>query len=101
MSTTPDFTDFTNLCYLLSDATRLQIMLLLAKGESNVMTLCKEVKLRQPTMSHHLGLLRMNRLIVGKRTGKEVIYTLAPHAKAAGGKLKISVPPFSVTVDGA
>ena len=64
-----------NLCQLfrlLSDKTRLQIVMLLAGGELNVNTLCEELDLPQPTVSHHLGLLRMNRVIVNKRQGKKV-----------------------------
>ena len=94
-------TDLTNLFAILCDATRLRIVLLLAKGERNVTSLCKELKLGQPTVSHHLGLLRMQRLAVPQRKGKQVVYSLAPNAKGSGGKLKISLPPYSVTVEGA
>ena len=90
---------FTYLLGLLADSTRLRLVLLLAKSERNVTSLCEELKMSQPSVSHHLGLLRMNRLILGKRKGKNVIYSLAPNIKAAGGKLKISLPPYSVTVD--
>ena len=86
---------------LLSDKTRLQIIFLLTAGESNVTSLCKELKLAQPTVSHHLGLLRMNRLIINKRKGKEVIYSLvASTSKVSGGKLKVTLDPYSVTVEG-
>lgn len=95
-----DLTDLSTLCDLLSDATRLRIVVFLAKGESNVMGISEELQLPQPITSHHLGLLRMNRLIVGKRKGKQVIYTLVPHAKVSGGKLKVSLPPYSVTLEG-
>ena len=94
------FDDLANFFGLLSDPTRLRIVLLLAKGASNVTSICDKFNLRQPTVSHHLGLLRMNRLIVGKRKGKEVIYSLESHAKASAGKLKVSLPPFSVTLEG-
>ena len=68
---------------LLSDATRLSILLALMKGPKNVTTLCKAISKRQPLMSHHLGLLRMARLVEGTRKGKEVIYqTNAPALKA-------------------
>jgi len=87
------------LCDLLSDRTRLRLVLLLAAGERNVTSLCDELHMRQPLVSHHLGLLRMGRLIVAKRAGRQVIYALADNAKSAGGKLKISLPPFSVTVE--
>jgi len=60
---------------LLSDATRLGILSLLAKGPKNVTALCKALGLKQPTVSHHLGLLRMGRLVINTRQGKSVVYT--------------------------
>ncbi len=60
---------------LLSDATRLGILANLAKGPKNVTALCKALGLKQPAVSHHLGLLRMGRLVVGTRRGKAVVYT--------------------------
>jgi len=76
---------------LLSDKTRLSILAELAKGPSNVGGLCKALKLKQPTISHHLGLLRMGRLVNGQRQGKSVIYTTDKKAlkelQTAVGKL--------------
>ena len=60
---------------LLSDATRLGILAVLAKGPSNVTAIHKALKLKQPTISHHLGLLRMGRFVSSERQGKSVIYT--------------------------
>ena len=60
---------------LLSDRTRLGILVELKKGPQNVTAMCKALKLKQPTISHHLGLLRMGRLVNGRRQGKAVIYT--------------------------
>jgi DNA-binding transcriptional ArsR family regulator len=59
---------------LLSDPTRLGILKMLAAGPKNVTTLCDALGLKQPTISHHLGLLRMGRLVVGTRKGKSVVY---------------------------
>jgi DNA-binding transcriptional ArsR family regulator len=59
---------------LLSDATRLGILKLLTAGPKNVTALCKGLGLKQPTISHHLGLLRMGRLVIGTRKGKSVVY---------------------------
>jgi ArsR family transcriptional regulator len=59
---------------LLSDATRLGILKLLTSGPKNVTALCKSLGLKQPTISHHLGLLRMGRLAIGTRKGKSVVY---------------------------
>ncbi|MFO8012504.1 MAG: metalloregulator ArsR/SmtB family transcription factor [Phycisphaerae bacterium] len=76
---------------LLSDKTRLGILAELSKGPSNVGGLCKSLKLKQPTISHHLGLLRMGRLVNGQRQGKSVVYTADKKAlkelQAAVGKL--------------
>ena len=41
----------------------------------------------------------MNQLVVAKRTGKQVIYSLAENFKTSGGKLKISLPSSTVTVE--
>ena len=59
----------------LSDATRLGILSLLTKGPKNVTALCKALGLKQPSVSHHLGLLRMGRLVQGTRKGKSMVYT--------------------------
>ena len=60
---------------LLSDPTRLGILKMLAAGARNVTALCTALGLKQPTISHHLGLLRMGRLVTGTRQGKSVVYT--------------------------
>ena len=61
---------------LLSDRTRLSILGLLGEGETNVGMLCKRLALPQPTVSHHLGLLRGGGLIRPRREGKQVFYRL-------------------------
>src|ERR1035437_1489731 len=102
-SSVSDAQSLNNLCQLfrlLSDRTRLQIVMLLASGERNVTSLCEELKLPQPTVSHHLGLLRMNRVIINKRHGKQVIYALDSGGRASSGKIKFSTPPYGVTVEG-
>jgi DNA-binding transcriptional ArsR family regulator len=60
---------------LLSDPNRLGILKMLAAGPKNVTALCNGLGMKQPTISHHLGLLRMGRLVVGTRKGKSVVYT--------------------------
>ena len=60
---------------LLLDTTRLGILSLLAKGPKNVTALCKALGLKPQMVSHHLGLLRMGRLVVGTRKGKVVEYS--------------------------
>jgi DNA-binding transcriptional ArsR family regulator len=59
---------------LLSGATRLGILKMLTTGPKNVTALCKGLGQKQPSVSHHLGLLRMGRLVIGTRKGKSMIY---------------------------
>src|SRR5437867_2494934 len=61
---------------LLGDRTRLNLLMILSHGERNVTSLCETLRLPQPTVSHHLGLLRMSNLIENRRDGKQVFYTL-------------------------
>jgi len=61
---------------ILGDPSRLRILFALQEGESNVTRLCKRLKLRQPTVSHHLGILRMGGVVNNRRNGKEIIYGL-------------------------
>ncbi|MGB2754659.1 MAG: metalloregulator ArsR/SmtB family transcription factor [Phycisphaerae bacterium] len=76
---------------LLSDSTRLGILKMLAQSPKNVTALCKGLGLKQPTVSHHLGLLRMGRIAIGTRKGKSVVYSTDKAALkmlgAACGKL--------------
>jgi DNA-binding transcriptional ArsR family regulator len=87
---------------LLSDKTRLNILMLLAKGERNVSSLCDELGLPQPTVSHHLGLLRMSNLIANRRDGKQVYYDLNGRVECVEERcLQVSAEPFSVRIAGA
>ncbi|MBT8484926.1 MAG: winged helix-turn-helix transcriptional regulator [Phycisphaerales bacterium] len=70
---------------LLADPTRLRLLHLLQEGEINVSTLCGALDLAQPTVSHHLGLLRSARLVRTRRSGKQVFYALNPdHVRTRG-----------------
>ncbi len=59
---------------LLSSSTRLSILKRCAKGPKNVTALCKALKVKQPTLSHHISLLRLGRLLNSVRRGKSVLY---------------------------
>ena len=59
---------------MLSHLSRLGILQALARGPKNVKQLGKILKTRQPIVSMPLGLLRMNRLVIGTRRSKEVVY---------------------------
>jgi DNA-binding transcriptional ArsR family regulator len=59
-----------------SDATRLQVVLLLAEGERHVGALCEQLNQSQPAVSHHLALLRHGGIIAPRRQGKNNFYSL-------------------------
>jgi DNA-binding transcriptional ArsR family regulator len=69
----------------LADGTRLRLLMLLGEGEANVGSLCARLKLAQPAVSHHLGLLRVAGLVHDRRQGKNVCYRLAAEAPSPGG----------------
>ena len=84
--------ELTALFKLLGDRTRLAILQILTGGERNVGTLCDLLGLPQPTVSHHLGLLRDSRLIDNRRAGKHIYYALngrvSPAAVAGRERLR-------------
>ncbi|MBE3037898.1 MAG: winged helix-turn-helix transcriptional regulator [Chloroflexi bacterium] len=59
---------------LLSDATRLAMLKSVVEGPKNVTALCKAVGRGQPTVSYHVALLRMGRLVTGIHKGKSMVY---------------------------
>ena len=64
---------------VLSDQTRLRLVVTLQNdGEQHVTELCKRLRAPQPTVSHHLGLLRIHGLVRARRQGKLVFYSLDP-----------------------
>lgn len=68
--------DVIKIMRLLADPTRLRVITMLQSGEINVSSLCKRLSLAQPTVSHHLGLLRVMGLVKTRRKGKQVFYSL-------------------------
>jgi ArsR family transcriptional regulator len=62
---------------LLSDPSRLKILLALARdGELHVSALCGQLAQSQPAVSHHLTLLRLSHLVAFRRSGKYNFYRL-------------------------
>jgi DNA-binding transcriptional ArsR family regulator len=100
MASDQDLEQLTSVFRLLSDKTRLNILMLLSEGERNVTSLCEALKLPQPTVSHHLGLLRMNNIIGNRRDGKQVFYTLNGRVDVdRGGAMNIGVEKFSIGIN--
>ena len=61
---------------LLSDVTRLKILLTLEQGERNVTAIAEVVQMEQAAVSHQLKLLKDNRMVKARREGKTVFYRL-------------------------
>jgi DNA-binding transcriptional ArsR family regulator len=94
-----DLEQLTALFRLLSDKTRVSILMLLSSGEKNVTHLCELLTLPQPTVSHHLGLLRMNNIIGCRRNGKQVFYGLNGRVDVAEGQsIEIGVENLTVKI---
>ena len=94
-----DLEQLTAIFRLLSDKTRLNILMLLSQGERNVTALCDQLRLPQPTVSHHLGLLRMNNVIGNRRDGKQIFYALNGQVDVKDDKsLEIGVEHYSVRI---
>ena len=83
---------------LLSDRTRLTILVVLAEGERNVGSLCEELKLPQPTVSHHLGLLKMNNVIGSRRSGKQIFYGVNGRIANEAAAMQIAVEKYFVRI---
>lgn len=84
-----DLVAFASLFKALGDETRLGILGLLL-GRSDPLCVCEiegHVKqLSQPTISHHLRLLREAGLLTAERRGTWVYYAVAPAARARLGE---------------
>lgn len=69
--------DLVQVFKLLSDETRLRILMYLAREkELHVTALCDRLEQSQPAVSHHLALLRVAGLIEGRRDGKHNFYSI-------------------------
>ena len=72
-------TELKELFKLLSDETRLRILLYLTQQkEMHVRALCDHLGQSQPAVSHHLALLRVAKLIEPRREGKHNFYRIRP-----------------------
>jgi DNA-binding transcriptional ArsR family regulator len=94
-----DLQQLTAMFRLLTDKTRLNILMILCAGERNVSSLCEMLNLPQPTVSHHLGLLRISNLIANRREGKQVFYGLNGCIDTLTSSFSISMQNYQVRID--
>jgi DNA-binding transcriptional ArsR family regulator len=60
----------------LSEAIRIQLVLLLHEGEKSVGELVERLELPQSTVSRHLAILRAAKLVITRREGTHIFYAL-------------------------
>jgi len=63
-------------CKALSDETRQSILEMLQRGEMSVGEIVEAFKISQPTISHHLNVLRNVGLVTSRKEGKQVFYSI-------------------------
>jgi DNA-binding transcriptional ArsR family regulator len=63
-------------CKALADDTRQQILGLLKEGEMCVSDIVAAFDMSQPTISHHLGVLKQFGLVTSRKEGKQVFYAI-------------------------
>jgi ArsR family transcriptional regulator len=68
--------DCVEFCRALGDANRQRILQLLLQGEMCVGDIVAEFETSQPTISHHLSVLRQAGLVTSRRDGKQVYYAI-------------------------
>ena len=71
------------------DENRIRILRLLLSGEKCACKLLKEIDISQPTLSHHMKILCDSGVVVGRKEGKWMHYSVSPEgAEAAVEYLK-------------
>jgi ArsR family transcriptional regulator len=92
--------DCVDFCKALGDETRQRILeLLLTKGDMCVSDLVDAFNVSQPTISHHLTLLKNAGLVTGRRAGKQVFYSVnQENVTMCCGKLFAKFTPEGVNL---
>lgn len=66
--------DCVDFCKALADPTRQQILQMLLKREMSVGEIVGQFQMTQPTISHHLDVLKRYNLLKSRKDGKQVYY---------------------------
>ena len=61
-----------------ADENRIQILELLRDGERCACRLLEEMKITQPTLSHHMKILCDSGIVLGRKEGKWMHYRISP-----------------------
>lgn len=77
MPNAEDFTKVARIFSQLGDGTRLRVLWLLCHSTECVSNIGAAIGMSTAAVSHHLQVLKKQELIVSRREGKEIYYTLA------------------------
>jgi DNA-binding transcriptional ArsR family regulator len=86
---------------LLSDPTRLRLLGLLRLSERTVGDLCESLDIPQPSVSHHLSLMRRAGLVLNRRAGRHVYYALNPatvNSKNGQVEMALTIGPAKLRI---
>lgn len=64
------------------DENRIKILQLLITGEKCACMLLEEIKITQPTLSHHMKILCDSGVVTGRKDGKWTHYSISPEGSA-------------------
>jgi DNA-binding transcriptional ArsR family regulator len=83
----------------IADETRQQIMKLCCCRELSVSEIVEKTSVSQPTVSHHLAILREAELVLMRSAGKQTYYTLNQERMAlcCGQLMQVFAPESEVT----
>ena len=65
-----------SICKALSDVNRLHIVQSLTRGEKCACELLENLQITQPTLSHHMKILCDSGIVVGRKDGKWMHYSI-------------------------
>ena len=85
------FLDCTQVFQALGDPTRIKILELLKGKEWCVSDICKHFNMTQPSISHHLSILKNAGLVKNDKRGREVFYSFNADSlvKCCGKQFKV------------
>ena len=68
--------DCVEFCRALADDSRQRILQMLLEGEMCVSDIVEAFRISQPSVSHHLAILKQSGLVTSRKDGKQVFYAI-------------------------
>ena len=79
------------------DENRIRILRLLASGEKCACRLLEEIDITQPTLSHHMKILCDSGVVVGRKEGKWMHYSISAEGSETAAKYLRALTSVSCT----